>query len=209
MNKRSILPLALTALVIIGLWYALDLARPEPEVLKPTTETAPANVQPEPVNTTPAEPKSEPVKPAQEARPEVAHTTVQGKAITESNVLALINQSRIEAKLRPLTLNSKLRNAAQGKAEDMAERNYFAHENPDGHRFRYWLEKAGYTGRPAGENLAVNFTTVQALHQAWLNSPSHKAVIMNPAYRVLGVGIAVGQYKEREGATYVAAMFGV
>ncbi len=70
---------------------------------------------------------------------------------------SITNDERTLNNVPPLSTNKLLEKAAQLKAEDMANRGYFAHNSPDGKTPWYWLEQVGYKYTHAGENLAVNF----------------------------------------------------
>jgi uncharacterized protein YkwD len=64
-------------------------------------------------------------------------TTAQAPAISASQILSLTNQTRTAAGLGALTYSAKLTRSAQLKAQDMADKSYFAHENPQGQRLAY------------------------------------------------------------------------
>lgn len=106
-----------------------------------------------------------------------------------------------------LTISPLLQQAAQDKANDMALKGYFAHTGPGGITPWYWLEKTGYTYTAAGENLAVNFVDSQDVVNAWMNSPGHRANILNQNYTEIGIATSKGMYKGRE-ATFVVQFFG-
>lgn len=129
-------------------------------------------------------------------------------AITPENIVALTNESRIAFGLRALKVNPLLSRAAQAKAEDMAQREYFAHNSPDGKRPWDFLRGAGYNYIMAGENLAVNFSAAESVSEAWMNSPAHKANILNKNFEEIGVGFALGRYGGKTSA-FVVQMFGV
>lgn len=129
-------------------------------------------------------------------------------AITVDNVLALTNQSRQEYKLGALKLNSKLALAAQNKANDMAAKGYFAHNTPDGKTPWSFIKAVGYTYVSAGENLAVDFTQAENVETAWMNSPGHRANILNKNYEEIGIGIANGQFQGHD-TIFVVQMFGM
>ena len=129
-------------------------------------------------------------------------------AITAENIVSLTNQSRKDYGLGRLEENSLLSKAAQIKAQDMAEKNYFAHSSPDGRQPWDFIKDAGYGYLMAGENLAVNFSGAENLESAWMNSSSHKANILNKNFEDIGIGIAVGEYLGRT-SVYVVQMFGV
>ncbi len=128
-------------------------------------------------------------------------------AITQDNILNLTNQSRIEYGLSSLKQNSLLAKAAQAKADDMLANSYFAHNSPDGRTPWSFITAAGYNYIMAGENLAVNFTEAEHVDSAWMNSPGHKANILNKDFEEIGVGIAEGQYQGHT-AIFVVQEFG-
>lgn len=128
-------------------------------------------------------------------------------AITSENIISLTNQSRQEYGLTSLAENDYLDKAAQVKANDMLERGYFSHNTPDGKTPWTFITNAGYSYLMAGENLAVNFTEAENVEAAWMNSPGHKANILNKNFEEIGIGIAQGQYQGHM-AIFVVQMFG-
>jgi len=117
------------------------------------------------------------------------------------------NQSRTSDGLPGLHENTLLDAAAQLKANDMAANSYFAHTSPTGLTPWYWFERVGYNFEYAGENLAVNFSDSQDVTNAWMNSPEHRANILDANYNDLGMATAQGTY-EGHPATYVVELFG-
>ncbi len=132
---------------------------------------------------------------------------VIASAITPSSVLELTNQSRANAGLSALTYNTTLEQAAQAKAEDMLARQYFAHNTPDGKTPWTFFDAVGYAYLSAGENLAVHFTDVEPLQEAWMNSPGHKANILNSNFKEMGVGIVKGVFEGHD-SIFVVEEFG-
>lgn len=128
-------------------------------------------------------------------------------AITEENIVSLTNVSRVSAGLPELKANSLLSRSAQLKAEDMLAKGYFSHNSPDGRTPWEFIESTGYGYIHAGENLAVNFTEAEEVESAWMNSPGHKANILNKAFEEIGIGIAQGAYQGKN-AIFVVQMFG-
>lgn len=128
-------------------------------------------------------------------------------AITVGNIISLTNESRSQFSLPALVENSVLDKAAQAKANDMLAKGYFSHNTPDGKTPWDFMAAAGYNYIMAGENLAVNFTEAENVETAWMNSPGHKANIVNKEYEEIGIGISQGQYQGHE-ATFVVQMFG-
>lgn len=106
-----------------------------------------------------------------------------------------------------LAINPLLQQAAQAKAQDMATKGYFAHTSPDGVTPWYWLQQVDYAYTSAGENLAINFTDSKDVILAWMNSPGHRANILNQSYTEIGIATAKGLYKGQE-ATFVVQFFG-
>jgi len=120
-------------------------------------------------------------------------TTQYFAAITKSLLFEITNRDRIELNLNTLTYNEKLEQAAKMKAEDMIKNNYFAHTSPKGITPWYWFEQVGYKYLYAGENLAMGFTDAETVNNAWLNSPGHRANILNKNYKEFGTAIASGK----------------
>ena len=119
----------------------------------------------------------------------------------------LTNENRQSQNLPTLTVNPLLNEVAQLKANDMAQKGYFAHVSPEGKAPWYWFKQVGYDYEYAGENLAVDFTDSQDVDQAWMNSPTHKANILKGAYTEMGTGIATGTYQGSV-TVFVAQEFG-
>jgi len=119
-------------------------------------------------------------------------TTAQFAIVTSSNLINLTNQERISLGLNTLKISDKLVRAAEEKARDMLNKNYFAHTSPEGTTPWHWLEKNGYNYIAAGENLAKNFNDSKFLHKAWMNSPSHKENIINNKYQEIGIAVIEG-----------------
>jgi uncharacterized protein YkwD len=133
-------------------------------------------------------------------------------------VLCLLNGERRDRGLGPLKANRKLGKAADVQAEDMVKRLYFSHKNPEGRNSTDRIRAAGYMsggGRwTVGENLAWGvgeLASARGLVNAWMNSPPHRANILKPAYREIGIAIAMGTPKDGKGApgATVATTFGV
>ncbi|MBX2796680.1 MAG: CAP domain-containing protein [Myxococcales bacterium] len=89
----------------------------------------------------------------------------------------------------PLEMDTVLRDVARGHSEDMALRDFFAHDNPDGDDVGDRLEVALFGGAyPWGENLALGTLTPSTVVDGWMSSPGHCQNIMNPDYEVIGIG---------------------
>lgn len=136
--------------------------------------------------------------------------------IPSGNLLGLVlpnvlvdatNQTRTEAEFGSLRVNEALVRAAQAKAQDMAAKGYFSHVSPDGVSPWYWLEQSGYSFLYAGENLAVNFSDSEDVIKAWMDSPGHRANILNGKFTEIGIATAFGKYKGKD-TVFVVEFFG-
>lgn len=128
-------------------------------------------------------------------------------AVIPDSLVVLANNNRVQNKLNSLEQNYLLQMAAQKKANDMAAKGYFAHTSPDGKSPWFWFKEVGYDFQYAGENLAVNFVDSQDVDTAWMNSPGHRANILNGKFTEIGIATAKGYYNGRE-TIFVVQMFG-
>jgi uncharacterized protein YkwD len=101
------------------------------------------------------------------------HRSVLGYAtdMSADSLLADTNSQRTTNNETTLTLNARLNQAAQAKANDMAAHNYWSHNTPSGETPWSFITAAGYTYQAAGENLAYGFTTASDTIHGWMNSP--------------------------------------
>lgn len=91
----------------------------------------------------------------------------------------------------PLEMDVLIREAARGHSLDMGEQNYFQHDSLDGRTFADRMRNAGFSGdSPWGENIAAGQSTPRDVVQGWMESDGHCSNIMNPRYRVSGIGYA-------------------
>lgn len=121
----------------------------------------------------------------------------------ENQVVTLVNQQRALKGLGALKTTSNLTYVAGLKAQDMATKGYFSHTSPTyGSPFNM-MEHFGIRFSAAGENIAYGQSTPQAVMNAWMNSPGHRANILNPSYTYIGVGAA----KNSRGVIYWSQEF--
>jgi uncharacterized protein YkwD len=92
----------------------------------------------------------------------------------------------------PLTTQPNLRCAARLHSQDMAMRDYFAHDNPDGDGPSERMDAAGYMGSTWGENIAMGQRTPQQVVDGWMESDGHCSNIMRPQFTQIGVGFFQG-----------------
>lgn len=109
----------------------------------------------------------------------------------ERQMLNLVNQERAAAGLQPLQADMALVQLARMKARDMIDKGYFAHQSPTyGSPFEM-IREAAIEYRYAGENLA-GAPGVDSAHENLMNSPGHRANILNANYRKAGIGVVDG-----------------
>ncbi|GAB3935030.1 hypothetical protein GCM10029976_044820 [Kribbella albertanoniae] len=114
-------------------------------------------------------------------------------------MLTLTNAERKKAGCGALRTNSALTKAAEAHASDMVVNHYFAHNSQDGRTPFARMKAAGFTGGAMAENIAVGYTSPAAVVKGWMNSPGHRANILNCSYTMLGVGYDSGQVKPEWG----------
>jgi uncharacterized protein YkwD len=113
-----------------------------------------------------------------------------------AEALRLANQARATARMcgstsqaaaPALAWNEPLQRAAAAHAQDMATRNYFAHESPEGGTLADRLRTAGYAYRAAGENIALGQPSLARVMEDWLGSPSHCENLMSARFREMAL----------------------
>ncbi|MBB4926480.1 sigma-70 family RNA polymerase sigma factor [Kitasatospora kifunensis] len=107
-------------------------------------------------------------------------------------VLSLVNTQRAQNGCGPLTENSKLQAAAQGQSDDMAARQFFDHTNPDGAGPQQRIDATGYQWSSWGENIARGQNNAASVMDSWMNSPGHRANILNCSFKEIGIGVHYG-----------------
>jgi len=128
-------------------------------------------------------------------------------AIVKTTLIELLNQERKSSGLQSLKENTVLDNAASLKAQDILEKDYFSHQSPEGVSPWHWFKIAGYNYKIAGENLAIGFLDSGEVNRAWLDSPSHKANLLNSNYKDVGIAVLTGDFQGNE-TTVVVQLFG-
>lgn len=131
-------------------------------------------------------------------------------------IICLVNGERADAGLPALTQNSQLDKAASGMAARMVSEHFFSHETPDGKNVVDRVEPTGYIPNSGdwvvGENLAWGsgaLSTPQAIVNGWMNSPGHKANVLAPDYKDIGLAAALGSpTTQQSGGTVYVNVFG-
>jgi uncharacterized YkwD family protein/spore coat assembly protein SafA len=110
----------------------------------------------------------------------------------ENEVARLTNQERAKYGLPPLQIDWQLARVARYKSVDMRDKNYFQHDSPTYGSPFTMMKNFGISYRTAGENIAAGQRTPQEVVNAWMNSPGHRANILNKNFTHIGVGYAKG-----------------
>jgi uncharacterized protein YkwD/uncharacterized membrane protein required for colicin V production len=110
---------------------------------------------------------------------------------SEQGMLDLVNRERTSRGLGALVMDEGLRTLARSHADDMFRRGYFAHDTPEGKDPFERMRDAGIVFGLAGENLALA-PTLDIAHDGLMNSPGHRANILNPGFRKIGIGVLDG-----------------
>ncbi len=119
--------------------------------------------------------------------------------LTINGVINATNQNRAQNGLVALHENAKLNAAAEVKLQDMFKQQYFEHNSPQGTTPADVITSVKYEYLVVGENLALgNFGNDQLLVEAWMNSPGHRANILNSKFQEIGVAVGKGMFEGRE-----------
>ena len=124
-----------------------------------------------------------------------------------NEIIALVNVDRARVGLSELKINATLGKAAETKVQDMLNKNYFSHVSPDNKTPWDFIKNVGYKYLAAGENLAIDFPTAEGVNEGLMNSPTHRANILNKLYTEIGVSVGYGIFEGRE-TILVAQYFG-
>jgi uncharacterized protein YkwD len=123
--------------------------------------------------------------------PPVGRAAAPADPSAEAAVLALVNQARAAAGCGAVTADPALAAVARAHSADMRDRDYFSHTSPEGLSPFDRAEQAGVDYSRA-ENIAYGQADAAAVMKAWLESPGHRANILDCELTKLGVGVAEG-----------------
>ena len=128
--------------------------------------------------------------------------------ISSDGLLNETNIQRNKTGAKQLTISPRLNEAAQAKAQDMVNRNYWSHQTPDQQEPWAFISATGYTFQKAGENLAYGFNNNGQVVAGWMNSPTHKMNMLDKAFEEVGFGVANATNFTNNGkSTVVVAMY--
>ena len=148
----------------------------------------------------PSCPSETPDTPAQPGIPETPEQpddpgSVPGVLAYEQEVVRLVNAERASHGLPALSIRADLCQYARVKSQDMHDSGYFSHTSPNYGSPFDMMKSFGITYSHAGENIAMGYSTPEAVVSAWMNSEGHRANIFSASYTGLGVGyVADGGY---------------
>lgn len=141
-----------------------------------------------------------------------ATPTADNLGAMAQSVLCLVNAERVDKGLGALTQNGQLDRAAQGMADEMVAKQFFSHTTPDGRNLADRIEPTGYIPNGddwvVGENLgwgSGGLSTPRAIVNGWMDSPGHRANILDGSYKDIGLGTKMGspQASVSGGTVYV------
>lgn len=165
------------------------------------TSSAPTKTPTKEPSATPSEKDKEKDTPsrtatkAPEKKPEAERpndsVAVSAQAVAAAEVLKLVNEERAQVGCSAVSANSALADLAQDFSQAMAAQGFFDHTDPGGASPWDRAAKAGITDL-GGENIARGQADAAAVMEAWMNSPGHKANILNCDFKTLGVGVHFG-----------------
>ncbi|HLM26577.1 MAG TPA: CAP domain-containing protein [Thermoleophilaceae bacterium] len=141
-----------------------------------------------------------PAAPAAEAAGRCANASASPSSVSRKTAVrataCLLNRERGARGLRKLRLNGRLSRAAVRHARDMVRRHYFSHVSPSGGTLGRRIRRTGYLRRArswwVGENIAWGsgvLATPGAIVRAWMNSPGHRANVLDRHFREMGLGV--------------------
>lgn len=167
-----------------------EAPKPTEKPATPTPTATPKPVTPEPTKV--PEPTEKPATPTPTATPIPTATPTPSPepemSVEEmaSEVIRLTNIERVKAGRSPLQYHAGLQRAAMVRAEEITRK--FSHTRPDGTDSSTALYENGVSCS-CGENIAAGQRTPEAVVRAWMNSPGHKAAILDPDATHIGVGV--------------------
>jgi uncharacterized protein YkwD len=139
-----------------------------------------------------------------------------GVSTWENYFLQLVNASRAQAGVKPLTFDAELVDSAGKHSDWMVAQDVFSHTGAGGSSASARMKAAGYDWTAAGENIAyisgsgaatIDAADVERLHTNLMNSSGHRANLLSTKYEEIGIGLTQGDYKGRD-AIFVTEDFG-
>jgi uncharacterized protein YkwD len=120
--------------------------------------------------------------------PLIFHSEPPEELTFEEQVVALTNQQRLAHGCDPVSMETRLRVAAQGHSADMALNDFFSHTGSNGSSPWDRILAQGYSFSTAGENIAAGYPSPESVVAGWMNSSGHRANILDCGFIHIGVG---------------------
>jgi uncharacterized protein YkwD len=118
----------------------------------------------------------------------VQHAALSSAAAWRADMLRQINRVRARHGVGALRIDARLNRAAQSHSDDMARRDFFDHRSPEGVRMTERADRTGYHWRRLIENIAGGYPNIAATIQGWMESPDHRAGLLDNRVRDAGFG---------------------
>ena len=167
---------------VLQLWLPQGSETGKPEAQQPAEQPAQQPVQ------RPAQQPTEQPAEQQNNQTEEAATDKTSRSY-ELEVVRLVNLERAKNGLSALTEDAELSRIARLKSRDMHDLGYFDHTSPTYGTPFQMMKAFGVRYQSAGENIAMGYASPEAVVSAWMNSPGHRANILNASYTKIGVGL--------------------
>lgn len=184
-------------------------AADESQPTSPETQSPAASPEtPAPETQAPSLPETSAPETQAPSLPEASAPETQTPSLPEASdvhpyvlrIVELVNEERAQAGLNPVTLDASASQAAQVRAQEIVIS--FSHTRPDGRSCFTALEEQGIRYRTAGENIAWGQRSPEQVMDAWMNSPGHRANILQESFTHIGVG-----YYQENGINYWSQLF--
>lgn len=141
------------------------------------------------------------VTPGPEEKPGTGTTDPGQQSSYAEEVVRLVNQERAKKGLKPVTMATNVKAAAQVRAKEI--QTSFSHTRPDGRNFQTALQEQNVSFRGYGENIAWGQKSPEQVMSGWMNSEGHKKNILNPSFTTIGVGY----FQSANGTNYWTQLF--
>jgi uncharacterized protein YkwD len=132
----------------------------------------------------------EPVSPTVQYQSGCKDPFNDGQSSKRETVCQLVSKFRASYGLGPVALSLNLNYAAQLHAQDMLSKGYFSHDSPDGRDAGDRIRAFTASFKTWGENIADGYSSAEDVFDGWINSPGHRATILQPAFKYMGIGLA-------------------
>lgn len=107
----------------------------------------------------------------------------------EQMMVVLMNQSRVEARLKPFVYDKGLTKTARKHSQDMIDKSFFSHTGSNNSTPKSRMELSGYNEQMYAENIAYGQYSSVYAHEALMNSLGHRENILNAELTHVGVGV--------------------